>query len=935
MADPLRLLIVENLPGVAELCECEVRKTFPGARFLRVETRMDFLAALDSFRPDVILSGDQPSGFDGITTLSLALKHGPGIPFILVTGSMHEEWAVACMKAGAWDYILKDHHLKRLGPAIKATLEQRELRRAQLYSDEKLRESEERYRSLFENNHAVMLLVEPGSGGIVDANPAAVNFYGWSREDLCKKNMFEINTLPEHEIRRDITKARQALCNHFQFQHRLANGMVRDVEVYSGPIMAGGLLLLFSIVYDITERRSAEIGLRLSQFCIDHAAIGIFRIDEQGKILDANICACASLGYTKAELCNLSVFDIDAKYTPELWREHRKVVRTKGSGTIESLHRRKDGSVFPVEVTVNYFYYEEQAVSFSFVVDITDRKQAESKMLRLSQAVEQNPAAIVLTDPTGNIEYVNPKFTQITGYSFDEVYGKNPRLLKSGKTTNEEYRELWTAIKAGKEWRGEFYNRRKDGSFFWERALITSVRDPDDSIMHFLAIKEDISERKEYEDRMQHLATHDQLTGLPNRALMYDRLEQSIYFAKRSQRLVAVIWLDLDRFKIINDSLGHASGDELLRQFAQRLNKSVREADTVARLGGDEFVVLLAEIAEESDVHMVAKKILSTMSEPYVLNAREITLSASLGVSLYPRDGIDGETLLRNADIAMYRAKEEGDTFCFYAPEMNIRIHEVLELESDLRRALDRNELSLHFQPKVEIASGQIVGAEALLRWQHPLRGSISPTRFIPIAEETGLIYPIGEWVLTNICKQIKIWQNQGISVVPLAINLSAKQFRSSDLLKSVQNAIEENAINPCLLELELTESMIMRDPQNAVNTMQQLKALGLKLSLDDFGTGYSSLNYLRRFPVDQLKIDCSFICDVATDTSAAAVTNSIVAIAHTLGLKAVAEGVETIEQFNFLRACKCDSFQGYYFSKPVPKEEFATLLREGRKLIN
>lgn len=810
MNDAVRILILEDLPADAELNEREVRKVLPSAQFRRVDTRDGFLAALDSFRPQLILSDFHLPAFDGMEALRLTLENAGEIPFLLVTGSLNEETAVECMKAGAWDYILKER-FRRLGPAVLGALEKSRLRDEHRRAGQTLAESEARYRSLFENNHAVMLLLDPETGWIVDANPAAADYYGWSREQLCQMKISDINTLGPAEVQAELVRARCRQRRQFLFRHRLAGGEVRDVEVYCGPIEMAGRSLLYSIVHDVTERKKAETGWRLSQFCIDHAAIGIFRIDEHGKIIEVNEQACASLGYSREELCALTVFDIDPTFVPEKWLDHRKQMRAKGSGTIETLHRRKDGSVFPVEVTVNYFDYEGQTFSFSFARDITERKQAE--------------------------------------------------------------------------------------------------------------------------EQLRHQATHDELTGLANRTLLQDRLEQSIHYANRSQRLLAVLLLDIDRFKIINDSLGHGFGDELLRSAALRLEKTVREADTVARMGGDEFVILLAEVATVDDVGLVAKKILDNLTRPYIFDGREIRVTASLGVSLYPRDGADVATLLRNADVAMYRAKEEGGTFRFYAPAMNKRIHETLELETDLRCALERSEFLLYYQPKIDLANGRVTGAEALLRWQHPQRGLVPPGMFIPLAEETGLILPIGEWVLSTACAQVRAWQLAGLPAVPVAVNLSARQFGKESLAKTVHNALRQSAIPPRLLELELTESMIMRDPQAATVTMRQLGALGVRLALDDFGTGYSSLNYLRRFPVDCLKIDRSFICDVDCDSSAAAVATSIVAIAHSLGLQVVAEGVETKEQLAFLRQCGCDAFQGYYFSKPLPAAGFAELLAEDRRL--
>ncbi len=444
----------------------------------------------------------------------------------------------------------------------------------------------------------------------------------------------------------------------------------------------------------------------------------------------------------------------------------------------------------------------------------------------------------------------------------------------------------------------------------------------------------DITEQKSYEKQLKHLATHDDLTGLANRALLLDRLAQSIHYARRSSRLVAVLLLDLDRFKVINDSLGHGFGDLLLSAIAQRLLQSVREADSVARLGGDEFVVLLTEVATEEDVALVASKILDRLNSPYRIDEREITVTASLGVSIYPRDSDNGPTLIRNADMAMYRAKrKDRGSFAFYSAEMNRSALAILELEGDLRQALAREEFCLHYQPKIDISGDRVVGCEALVRWRHPKRGMISPDDFIPLAEETGLIVPLGAWVMREACRQIKTWQEQGLGPLSVAVNLSARQFRSGNLPQLVVKFLQEFDLDPRFLDLELTESMVMDDREEAEKVMRSLKTLGIGLSLDDFGTGYSSLNYLRRFPVDSLKIDRTFIRDASVDASGASVVSSVIDIAHNLGLTAVAEGVETKEQLSFLATNGCDMYQGYLFSKPLPAEDFAVLLSEKRRL--
>jgi diguanylate cyclase (GGDEF)-like protein/PAS domain S-box-containing protein len=568
------------------------------------------------------------------------------------------------------------------------------------------------------------------------------------------------------------------------------------------------------------------------------------------------------------------------------------------------------------------------------------QKQAE---LNLAEARYRNlftsmRDAIIIADLSRTIVDTNqPALRTIFGYETGDVLGQSAAMLYADPDQFElTGREVFNrqALGAGKLLEARF--RRKSGEVFHGEISALKMQDEKGDPIGNIGIIRDITERKQHEEQLKHLATHDVLTGLANRALLLDRLEQSILYARRSGRLVAVLLLDLDRFKVINDSLGHDFGDKVLCAVAKRLQQVVRAADTVARLGGDEFVILLAEVAEVEDVGLVAAKILRLLAEPHRLDNREVTLTASVGISLYPRDSDEGATLIRNADMAMYRAKrDESSTFAFYSLEMNQRIHETLELEAALRLALERKEFRLHYQPKVDLKSGRVIGCEALVRWQHPQRGMVSPADFIPLAEETGLIVPLGTWVLKEACRQAKTWQTEGLPTLSVAVNLSARQFRKGDLPRLVDKILHEVGFDPRLLDLELTESMVMDNPVRAEETMRELKKLGVSLSLDDFGTGYSSLHYLRRFPVDSLKIDRSFIRDVAIDPSGASVVTSVIDIAHNLGLTAVAEGVETREQLTFLTGCGCDMFQGYLFSKPLPAEEFTNLLREGRQLTS
>jgi len=449
------------------------------------------------------------------------------------------------------------------------------------------------------------------------------------------------------------------------------------------------------------------------------------------------------------------------------------------------------------------------------------------------------------------------------------------------------------------------------------------------------AIIRDITERKRYESQLERQANYDELTGLANRNLVQDRLNQALAFSHRHDCGLAVLFIDLDHFKKINDSLGHDSGDALLTQVASRLSCSVREGDTVARQGGDEFVLLLPEIRAEDDVPEITQKLVKAMSAPFNVNGRELHITCSIGIASYPKDGEDRQTLLKNADAAMYRAKELGrNNAQHYAAEMNVKAMERLVLENGLYHALARNEFLLHYQPQVDLRTGEIAGMEALVRWQHPELGLVSPAMFIPVAEDSGLIVSIGEWVLRTACAQNKAWQLAGFKPISVAVNLSARQFRQPDLAEMVAGILRETGLDPACLELELTESLVMQDVEKTISTLGKLKAMGIKLSVDDFGTGYSSLSYLKRFPIDTLKIDQSFVRDITTDPDDAAIAKTIISMAHDMQLRVIAEGVETEAQKSFLQQRHCDEMQGYFFSRPVPAEAFETLLREGRSLL-
>ena len=542
--------------------------------------------------------------------------------------------------------------------------------------------------------------------------------------------------------------------------------------------------------------------------------------------------------------------------------------------------------------------------------------------------------AVVSFGENGVIESVNPAAERLFGYQAHEIIGKGihrviPEICASASPP--PYQE---PTNPQPRWRicSESVARHKNGSIFPMESSIGMLDTR--GRRSYLAIVHDITERKRYEEQLEFQANHDALTGLPNLNLLSDRIRQALLISRRSKQEVGVFLLDLDNFKLINDTLGHDSGDQLLNLIAQRLNGMIRAGDTVARQGGDEFIVIVSDQALSENAPLLAEKILDVVAQPLAVDGREVVLTVSIGICIYPRDGEDPQSLVKNAEVAMYRAKEQGrNCFQFYTGEMNAKSLARMTLENHLRYALEREELTLYYQPKVNLASGQITGMEALLRWQSPELGMITPDAFIPLAEETGLVVPIGAWVLKEACAQTKAWRDAGLPPLVVAVNLSPRQFRQQDIAAVVEQCLRETGLDPRCLELEITESMVMQDSERVTSVLNQLKRMGVSLAMDDFGTGYSSLGYLKRFPFDKLKIDKSFVRDITSEPNNAAIAKTVIAMAHSLHMKVIAEGVETQGQLNYLRLHDCDEMQGYFFSRPVPAEKFERLLREPLRL--
>lgn len=558
-----------------------------------------------------------------------------------------------------------------------------------------------------------------------------------------------------------------------------------------------------------------------------------------------------------------------------------------------------------------------------------ERAANEARLRLWAEVFHNSGEAVLISDHENHIVAVNRMFEQITGYSPEEVQGKNPRVLSAGREKPEFYQDMWRKLIENGVWSGEVWDRRKDGTEFPKFLTISCVRNSQGVISHYIGSFTDMSERKADEQHMHFIAHHDSLTSLPNRLMLSNALSHAIEEAKRDGTQVGVLFLDMDNFKKINDSLGHEVGDKLLVEVAHRLTGIIRGVDTVSRVGGDEFVVVCPGITQTLNIVHFAARIVESLSQVYLIDNQKLHSSPSVGISLFPVDGEDIPTLLKNADAAMYHAKAEGrGNFQFFTEAMNLAAVERLALENDLRSALENEEFELYYQPQIEVCSGRIVGVEALLRWHHPVHGLVSPAKFIPVAEETGLIVPLGEWVLRTACRQAVSWQQAGLPPICMAINISARQFKQETLLETIKNALEESRLEPGWLELEITETAAMSSPEATVKILNPLKEMGVKIAIDDFGTGYSSLAYLKLFSIDKLKVDQSFVRDIEHDANDATLTAATIMLAKKLGLRVIAEGVETAGQLKFISENKCDEVQGYYFSRPLPIAEITEYLR-------
>lgn len=797
--------------------------------------------------------------------------------------------------------------------------------------------SEARHRALFEESRVPILLIDPEAQRIVDANKAAEVFYGYARDQLQGMTVSVINQLPESEIRLEMRAAKEQRRDCFYFPHRLADGRIRQVEVRSGPITVENRTLLYSIIHDITDRHEAEKALvneahRLAAL-LDIASDGIHILDETGQLVQCSKAFADMLGYEQQQIFGLNVSDWDAKIpVPDLFQQLETLLGS--SGRFETLHRRKDGTSIDVEITARGIEIDGKRYLYASSRDITERKRLESEMKIAATAFEAQEAMMV-TSADEVILRVNHAFTAITGFAATEVVGNRPAMLHSGRHDQAFFDQMNQELMSSGHWKGEVWNKRKNGEVFPVWLSISVVKDSQGKLTHYVATFFDITQRKLAEAKIHELAFYDPLTQLPNRRLLQDRLQQALAASERSGRMGAVLFIDLDHFKTLNDTQGHAIGDLLLQQVARRLKESVREDDTVARLGGDEFVVLLehldpAQEAAANQSRTVAAKIQQVLTQTYVLQGHSHETTPSIGVALFMGHQETVDELLKRADLAMYQAKSLGrNTTRFFDPEMQRLVTMRARMERDLRAGIKAGQFALHYQPQLD-AQGKVFGAEALLRWQHPELGMVSPADFIPVAEETGLIVPVGRWVLEQACRQLLRWRDQPhCSGLTLSVNVSARQFHHPGFVNEFREILAATQVDPSLLIFEITESLLLKDFEEVGRTIALIKALGIGISLDDFGTGYSSLAYLQQLSIDQLKIDKSFVGNILTDSNNLVIARAIINLAEALKLKVIAEGVEQQDQREQLAALGCGCFQGYLFGKPMSSQDWERFMQE------
>jgi diguanylate cyclase (GGDEF)-like protein/PAS domain S-box-containing protein len=798
-------------------------------------------------------------------------------------------------------------------------------------AEDALRLSEGKFASVFAQCPDIMMIARLSDGSILDANRAFTELTGLSAEEAIGKTPAQLNLWAVPGVGPVlIERLQKGNIRNLEMPMRRKDGRTFSGLLSAEPFDLSSIPAVLVIVRDITPLKQAQQQLQLSEekfakaFHASPDGMAITR-EHDGMVVEVNDGFTRLTGYNERECRDRSTFDLNLWAYPGERDQLREHLKRYGFVNDFRVHiRSADGHLRVCELSAHPVLIAGEDCILTITRDITERQQMQEKLHLAATVFESTAEGVLITDTSQRITAVNRAFSEITGYSEQEAMGQTPRLLASGQHDSAFYAAMWYQLSAEGHWQGEICNRRKNGELYPSWLTISAVRSKDDCITHFVAVFADISSLKHAQARLDYQAHHDPLTGLPNRTLFESRLQTALSHSAESGSLGAVLFLDLDRFKHINDSLGHPVGDLLLKGIAQRLKENLRDIDTVARLGGDEFIVLLPGLTQPSDAEAIANKLLACFTAPFQAGEHEFFMSASIGSSLFPTDGTDVATLVKNADAAMYRSKAKGrNRIESYTRDLTSQASERIALEQELRRALERNELSLSYQPKISLLTNQLVGAEALIRWSHPIFGEVPPEHFIPLAEENGMILQIGDWVLESACRQMREWRQTYRPFGPLSVNLAGAQLRQPNLVRRIEQLLDDNGLEPGCLQLEITENFIMSQTGEALAVLHKLKKLGVQLAIDDFGTGYSSLSYLKRLPLDILKIDQSFVRGLPEDTHDAAIVRAIIALGRSMQLTVIAEGVENAQQQKFLAAEGCEQMQGYIISLPLNPDAF------------
>jgi diguanylate cyclase (GGDEF)-like protein/PAS domain S-box-containing protein len=982
---PVRILLVEDLPTDAELATREMRRAGLDCEVLRVDTVAAFRRELTGFSPAVILSDFSMPEFDGMQALAIARELRPDVPFIFVSGVMGEEYAIRALKDGATDYVLKKN-LLRLPAAVERAVKQAAERAAFIALENELRESERRHREFFRGNPHPMWAYDTQTLRFLAVNDAAIARYGYSRDEFLSMKVADIR--PEQDLPRLPDRfAEQGRNRGFSKpetgRHLTKGGDIIHVEIASQDLVIESRPARMVVAYDITERYQAEQRLSESEDrfrqLIEQAADGIYLSDADGNFILVNTRGRELLGYTQDELIQLNARDTYLEEERKVYEERLKAVAAGASLRYERMVLRKDGTAFPAEIS---FKMLANGMIQAIFHDVTLRRQHAEKILRLQRihaVLSSINSAIVrmhdrrsLFDEAcriasqygafhiawiGLIDYENDSLTPVawagTGSEFfSRIAESGSRIrLSPGGIANRVVQEKRTVLNNDITDNPELgFVRRAaidlgcrsaiglpllvSGKAIGTFMLYCDHKDffDDEEVKLLEELAADVSFALAFiaeREKVDYLAYYDTLTGLPNRTLFFDRLLQHLNAAARNEGTVVVIVMNLNRFRLINETLGRQSGDALLQAVTERLKGMLRNEDTIARVGADSFAFAIGGNWRAEDVaHALEIRSRHLFGRPFVFGGEELRVAASAGVALYPGDGDNPEALFANAEAALRKAKSENARFLFYRPEMNVRVADSLRMENQLRQALENNELVLWYQPKIDLGTGKLTGFEALMRWQHPELGLVPPGKFIPLMEQTGLILDAGNWALSRVAHDCEIWRREGLKLPRVAVNVSPLQLRHDNFVSRVVDSASRMEDAGSALDLEITESVIMENVESIVPILQTIRGLGVQISVDDFGTGYSSLSYIARLPIHCLKIDRSFVVGMTQNSDSLAIVRSIISLAHALRLHVVAEGMETEEQAALLRKLECDQAQGFLISQPQPVENVPALLR-------